>query len=732
MANQTKFIFTLGVILGFFLYYLGQHYQTKALQDRFQHEVKQSKTILEGKLEINKNILEGIGSLFNASQVVTRDEFNVFVDPLLKHNKFIQALSWVPRISDDQRVKFENLAKKDGFPNFQITERNKQGVMVRAGIRPEYYPVFFIGPYIGNEAAQGFDLASNPIRQKSLKMAIDYGKPVATSKINLVQGNDNQAGFLILFPIYQNYIIPATLEERREKLIGIISGVYRIEDMIHEIIDSHFNEEINLVIFEGKKLDPQFLLFGNFLKNISFEFQEPFLIEGKTWTLFWQANKDFKEFNSKFPVMVGSGSFFIFVLLAIIFQMNHSKTRKKELEIQDRIRVEEKLIHLKNEAERANDAKSEFLSRMSHELRTPLNAILGFGQLMQADTEESLTSSHDDNLQEIMKGGNHLLNLINELLDLAQIESGNQTMTIENVRLNHIFEETLSLMFPLAQEKNIIIENRITEKVWVLADRTKLKQVLLNLLSNAVKYTPNSGSVNISQQGTSDGFIHITIKDTGPGLNKNQQKLIFEPFKRLDADKYTIDGAGIGLTIAQQFLNLMEGDIEVKSILNEGSSFIIKIPKGKEMPGKKDLSHLTPKSIDTGKRRNEFTLLYVEDNPKNLLLVQRILKKREDIQVLAAPHAEAGIELARKHLPDLILMDINLPGLSGIEAFKLLRSYEETKKIPIIAISALAMEADINTALDLGFQAYITKPFDMKNLMQEINRYLIKDFVLLN
>ena len=388
--------------------------------------------------------------------------------------------------------------------------------------------------------------------------------------------------------------------------------------------------------------------------------------------------------------------------------------------------AEKGILSAKEEAEKANAAKSDFLSRMSHELRTPLNAILGFGQLMGQDPEDPLTQSQENRLSEIIKGGKHLLELIDEVLDLSRIESNKITISIENVNLHDVFLQTLNLALPMAQQNNISVENKLQKDLFVQADPTKLKQVLLNLLTNAIKYNSENGSVVLDAYEIAQSRVCISVKDTGIGIPPKQHKSIFEPFNRLDRDQTEIEGTGIGLTISKKLMEKMDGSVKVTSEAGQGSIFILELLKGHELkvssPSKENCLTL-PKFKPN---RDEYKLLYIEDNTANLTLVRQILKRRKDITLLTAPQAQVGIDLARAHAPDLILMDINLPEIDGIEAFRRLSILESTKHIPVIAVSANAMELDIKKALKIGFKAYIKKPFDLKKFMQTIDVYLIK------
>ena len=397
------------------------------------------------------------------------------------------------------------------------------------------------------------------------------------------------------------------------------------------------------------------------------------------------------------------------------------------IDISEQKKAEEDLILTKNKAEKSSRAKSEFLSRMSHELRTPMNAILGFAQLLDYDTKEPLTNSQREKNQEILKAGNHLLDLINEVLDLSRIESGQLNLSVEDFFVVNVIDDALALIRPLAVERNIQITNNLSNhpELCIQADPTRFKQVLLNLLSNAIKYNPEGGSITLDFQKSDEGRIRIDVTDTGEGISKDKQDLLFQPFNRLDAQNSAIEGTGIGLTITKRLIELMNGIISVHSAPGEGSRFSIEIPEGKQLAPTRENGEFCPElKAPENAGAQKWTLLYVEDNASNLMLIELILQTRPDIKFLSAPQAQLGIDLAREHIPDLILMDINMPELNGFDAMKNLQNFEETRHIPIIAVSANAMESDIKNGLDAGFKGYITKPFNIPKLFMEIDRFL--------
>jgi len=376
-------------------------------------------------------------------------------------------------------------------------------------------------------------------------------------------------------------------------------------------------------------------------------------------------------------------------------------------------------------AEKANLAKSDFLSSMSHELRSPLNAILGFAQLMESDSPPP-NSAQKESITQILQAGWHLLKLIDEILDLAKVESGQVPLSPEPVSLADIMLECRGMVEAQAQQRDIkLIFSKCKDPYFVRADRMRVKQVLLNLLSNAIKYNKEKGTVEVACVENSPGRIRVSIKDTGAGLDAGQIGQLFQAFNRLGQEAGSVEGTGIGLVVAKRLVELMGGVIGVESKVGKGSVFWFELVSVVG-PQLSDEDGSDVKLAHTHMRQGAQvrTLLYVEDNPANLKLVQQIIARYPDMRLLTAVNGTGGIEIARSSRPDVILMDINLPDINGYEALKILRSDPATAHIPMVAISANAMPCDIKNGLEAGFSRYITKPIKVNEFMDALDEAL--------
>jgi len=386
--------------------------------------------------------------------------------------------------------------------------------------------------------------------------------------------------------------------------------------------------------------------------------------------------------------------------------------------------IEEQNVELKRAraaAEKANLAKSAFLSSMSHELRSPLNAILGFAQLINSDSPPP-TPSQTASIDQILHAGWYLLELINEILDLAQIESGRLALSLEPTSLAEVMLECQAMIEPQGQKRGISMAfPQFDLPCFVDADRTRLKQVLINLLSNAIKYNQPNGTVVVGVDRARER-TRVSVKDTGAGLPPDMLMQLFQPFNRLGQERNSEEGTGIGLVMSKRLVELMGGEIGVESTVGLGSVFWFELNSAAAPQLAADKAEPAAKPQAQVRHGAPLrTLLYVEDNPANLMLIEQLVARRPDMRLLSARDGNLGIQLARANQPEVILMDINLPGISGIEALRILREDPATAHIPVVALSANAMPRDIEKGLEAGFFRYLTKPIKVNEFMQTLD-----------
>ena len=427
------------------------------------------------------------------------------------------------------------------------------------------------------------------------------------------------------------------------------------------------------------------------------------------------------------------------VLEAAIRRSLDEQRRREELnrerdaarhEIAERMHAEEALRHAKaaveaasKDVEAASRAKSEFLSSMSHELRTPLNAILGFAQLLQRDRREPLSDRHRERVDHIVSGGEHLLKLINDVLDLSKIEAGRISIVPEAVDVAEVIAEVARTLDPIATRHKIALESSLVgaQLPRVHADRTRVVQILMNFGSNAIKYNRTSGRVRIEASITLTPNVRVTVTDTGLGIPIEKQSKLFQPFQRAGQETGPIEGTGIGLAITKRLAEMMDGRVGFRSVPDQGSEFWVELPlhEGEEIP--ESLSPAMQPAVSLPPAKGHHLVLCVEDNPANIVFMRDVMSTIDNVDLVTVPTAELGIELARARRPKLVLMDINLPGMSGLDALRALKSCDETCHIPVIALTAAASERDQKMGLEAGFHRYLSKPINLDELIEAID-----------
>jgi signal transduction histidine kinase/ActR/RegA family two-component response regulator len=397
-------------------------------------------------------------------------------------------------------------------------------------------------------------------------------------------------------------------------------------------------------------------------------------------------------------------------------------------DITERKLAEKEIVKARDEAESANRAKSEFLSRMSHELRTPMNSILGFAQLLKMG---EISPVQMKGVNHIIASGKHLLNLINEVLDISRIESGRIELTPEPVQLSNLILEMLDVVNPIAAKRNLKTELEYSSAnlLFVMADKHRLKQVLLNLINNAVKYNHEGGSIIINtelqhpgNQGSS--MIRISVSDTGQGINQADIQRIFIPFDRIGSENGEIEGTGLGLAVVKQLMTAMGGEVGVNSEPDQGSTFWIELPQAKAHHAGDNSTEETA-IADTEANTKTGTILYVEDNLPNADLVEEIINSyRPSIGLTICKYGKQAVGIAANSNPDLILLDLNLPDLSGSEVLELLRADEKTRAIPVVVVTADAMPQQTARLLKAGAKAYLSKPLDVLMFLKTVDEWI--------
>ena len=546
---------------------------------QFDQEGTKNTRILKEQLESIARELTGIASLFQASKTVTRHRFKAYTSSLLEKNDFIKSFQWVPRVQRDQRPALESMAQKDGFINFKFTTLNKNSNIITAPQKNEYFPIYYMEPHSSDESFLGFDISTQPVLLDLMNQARDSGEIVAASTVNLIHMDQKKMVAIFFSPFYEGEDIPKTIEGRRNLFLGLVLGTYKIKEMIMNIINPYLAPGVFLTVLDEDRKNE---LYGNLKENALIKKEMVLGFSQIRWFLVWQGNLEFQKGPNSLHNWLSAAVLVLIVFIAVIFQILSSRARRIENEV--RLQTYE-LKKLKSELEEKNlslheliKVKNELLGMASHDLRNPLTSIQGYSGFLLKKGATLKEDTRTDFLKIINSASGNILELLNDLLSLSAIESGQLVLNLKSGNLRSLIEERIRLYTHLATEKNIHFKINCRGTSVVLFDTPRIEQVLDNLLTNAIKFSPVGGVIEIIME-SGKGYIRVTITDEGPGIKSENLDDLFKPFKKIEPDS-TKDakGTGLGLAIAKKMIELHNGTLTFKPSKNQGASFSFKLP----------------------------------------------------------------------------------------------------------------------------------------------------------
>lgn len=728
-VNAAIVVFVLGAtVTGIMSTFAGEDL-AKHHREVFAAHTEELVEALETQIEGGEFAVRGLQGLFHATDEVTRDTFADYVAPIQESGD-LGTLSFVAAIRVREREALEEEVRTDtslngiGYPSFAVHPETSH---------PDSFVPVFIEPLDSTSQAFGFDLGTNPKRRLAIEKARDTGMVVATEGIELLGNSPPRVGFLLMAPVYDDPQ-PRTLTERHRQFEGVVQGVFEIEEMISSI--DLVGVDLEVAILDqpdslASGLGPHLYSSSEELLRLSGgsnEVMETALeFGGRTWTVRTAPGEGFMAGDSSDTLpafIIFAGALLTLALAFAAYTVFDSRDQAAQAAAEATAGMRAQTDRLREARDRAQESdrlKTTFLANMSHELRTPLNAVIGLSSVLLNRTFGELSPKQEDYLQRISTSGDHLLELIDDMLDLARIEAGREYLDLEDVCVVTVVDEAVAMLRPEAENKSIeLTRTDAPDELMVQADRRRLRQVVINLLTNALKFTPEGGKVRIDVS-RGPATAHIAVRDTGIGIPSRHQDTIFKPFHQVDSTlNRSRGGSGLGLALTKRLVSMHGGQINLESTEGLGSTFTVSLPAGvRNLRSRLESSDSTSGLRDRSLRG--LRVLVAEDSQVNRMLMVDLLEL-SGCEVLEAEDGAEAVELARTERPDLIVLDIQLPVMDGVMVAEIIRNDEMLSGVPILAATAQAMPHEVDRIRSAGIDGYLAKPFTQDQFLTSVRR----------